>query len=150
MPSGLKRRIPYCWIGPSWESPAFAFAAYSSLRRGDTALARLAEPQLRAANATRMPVPKCLTDSAGWRTLNDSTLLSFFAADGKRWQGFRERFPQTPKFALLSQAIVSGDSATIYVAIASDNLAGRGVILLLGRDSEGVWVKRSELQIWIS
>jgi hypothetical protein len=41
-------------------------------------------------------------------------------------------------------------SATIYVAIASDTLAGRGVILRLVRNTAGVWIKQSELQLWIS
>lgn len=130
--------------------PQFAFAAYTSVRRGDTAFAREMEPPLRALNATRIPVPSCLSDSLAWQTVSDSVLFSIFRPPGRRWEEYHERFPTTPTFAALSQPIVSGDTATVFVAIAIDRLAGRGLILRFVRDADGHWVKQAEAQLWIS
>src|SRR5205085_9714044 len=40
--------------------PQFAFRGFSSVRRGDTALARVMEPRLRSLNRVRQPIPTCL------------------------------------------------------------------------------------------
>ena len=130
--------------------PGFAFNAHSTFRRGDTVLARVALPGLEAANSARAPVPHCLVDSVGWHTVSDSVLFSFFRPPGTRWVGFRAAFPNAPSFALMSQPVMAGDTMTIYVAIASDALAGRGIIVRLVRDANGRWVKQAEVQLWIS
>ena len=130
--------------------PAFAFMAFSDLYRGDTALARRMEPALRTLNATRVPIPACLSDSLGWHTITDSTLVAFFSLPEKRWVAFRSSYPATPKFAILSRPIIVGDTATVFVAIASGDLAGRGLIVRLLRDAAGRWFKHSEVQLWVS
>ena len=130
--------------------PQFAFDAYSSFERGDTALARVIDPALRTANATPVPVPSCLTDSLHWHTIADSVLFRIFRPPGDRWADFRQAFPTTPRFALLSRPVLSGDTATMYVAMASDRLSGVGKIVQFVRDGSGRWVKRAEVQIWIS
>ena len=130
--------------------PGFAFNAHSTFRRGDTAMVRLALPALEAANSARAPVPHCLVDSLGWHTVSDSVLFSYFRPPGTRWVGFRAAFPSTPNFAIMSQPVVSADTMTIYVAIASDALAGRGIVVRLVRDASGRWVKQAEAQLWLS
>lgn len=129
--------------------PQFAFGAYSSIRRGDTALARVAEPQLRSLNQQRQPIPSCLVTDRHWRTIADSLLIPMFRSrDG--WATFRERYGARAQFALISQPLTSGDTATLIVAIASGDLSGRGVLIQLVRDASGRWIKRSEAQLWIS
>jgi hypothetical protein len=131
--------------------PQFAFSAYTSMLSGDTTLARVMTPLLMKANAARVPVPSCLVDSLSWHTIADSTLFRLFRPDsGDSWANFRRAFPTTPKFALLSQPVLAGDTATLYVAIASDHLNGVGKIVQFVRDSTGRWVKRADVQIWIS
>ena len=131
--------------------PGFAFNAYTSMMRGDTTLARVMMPLVKNANTLRVPVPSCLVDSLNWHTIADSTLFRIFRPDsGDSWVNFRRAFPTTPKFALLSQPVLSGDTATFYVAIASDRLSGVGKIVQLVRDGSGRWVKRSEVMLWIS
>jgi hypothetical protein len=131
--------------------PGFAFNAYTSMMRGDTTLARLMMPLLKKANAQRVPVSSCLVDSLSWHTIADSTLFRIFRPDsGDAWTTFRRAFPATPKFALLSQPVMSADTATFYVAIASDHLNGVGKIVQLVRDGSGRWVKRSEVMLWVS
>jgi hypothetical protein len=131
--------------------PGFAFNAYTTMLRDDTALARVMIPLIDKANVTRIPVPSCLVDSLRWHTIADSTLFRLFRPDsGDRWANFRKSFPATPTFALLSQPVLSGDTATLYVAIAKDRLNGFGMIVQFVRDSTGRWVKRAELQLWIS
>jgi hypothetical protein len=131
--------------------PGFAFSAYTSMMRGDTTLARLMMPLVKKANAQRVPIPSCLVDSLSWHTIADSTLFRVFRPDsGDSWANFRRAFPATPKFALLSQPVISVDTATFYVAIASDRLSGVGKIVQLVRDASGRWVKRSEVMLWVS
>jgi hypothetical protein len=131
--------------------PRFAFDAYTTMQRGDTVLARVMIPLLDKANATRVPVPSCLVDSLSWHTIADSTLFRLFRPDsGDRWTNFRRALPATPKFALISQPVLSGDTATVYIAIATDRLSGFGPIVQFVRDSTGRWVKRAEVQLWIS
>ena len=130
--------------------PRFAFNAYSSFERGDTVLARVIDPALRKANATPIPVPSCLADSLNWHTIADSVLFRIFRPPGDRWANFRQLFPTTPRFALLSRPVLSGDTATMYVAMASDRLSGVGKIVQFVRDGSGRWVKRAEVQVWIS
>jgi hypothetical protein len=128
--------------------PGFAFHAYTGMRRGDTTL-RQAETDLRALNATRTPIPSCMVDSLGWRIIPDTVLIAFFAKDGGRWPAFRAAHPATPRFALISQPIIKGDTAVIFVANASDNLAGQGVIVQLIREA-GRWIRRSSVLLWVS
>lgn len=47
--------------------PTFEFYAYSSLLRGDTAIARVLMPNLDSLNRTRRPIPTCLTAERHWR-----------------------------------------------------------------------------------
>ena len=97
--------------------PGFAFNAYTTMLRGDTALARIMMPLVKKANTTRVPVPSCLVDSLGWHTVADSTLFRLFRPDsGDRWANFRKSFPATPTFALLSQPVLSGDTATLSIS----------------------------------
>jgi hypothetical protein len=129
--------------------PRFAFRAYSNLRRGDTALARVAGPQLGALNRDRRPIPYCLATERHWRTVPDSTLFALFRGrDG--WEAFRARYGAGSRFALLSQPLIAGDTATLFVAVASGDLSGHGVILQFVRSPEGRWIKRAEVQLWIS
>src|SRR5258708_6095413 len=131
--------------------PQFALSAYTSMLHGDTTLARVMIPLLEKANAARVPVPSCLVDSLGWHTIADSTLFGLFRPDsGDSWANFRRAFSATPTFALLSQAVLAGDTATLYVAIARGHLNGVGKIVQFVRDSTGRWVKRADVQIWIA
>jgi hypothetical protein len=130
--------------------PNFAFNAYAMVGRGDTALGRVMMTALEGANKTRARIPSCLVDSLGWRTISDTTLLGIFAPAGPGWRGFRERYSATPRFAMVSVPAVSGDTATVYVALASDKLAGAGVIFRFVRDSMGTWVKQAEFVLWLA
>jgi hypothetical protein len=107
--------------------PQFALSAYSSIRRGDTALARAVEPQLQSLNRARRPIPACLVTERHWRAIADSALLPLFRArDG--WNAFHAQYGPGSQFALISQPLIAGDTATIVVATASGDLAGRGVL----------------------
>jgi hypothetical protein len=129
--------------------PQFAFRGYTSVRRGDTALARVVEPQLRSLNRERQPIPTCLAAERHWKTIADSALIPVFQArDG--WTTFRARYGTGSQFALVSRPLIVGDTATIIVAIASGDLDGRGMLLQFVRDAAGNWIKRSEAQLWIS
>ena len=130
--------------------PLFAFNGYSNSRRGDTALARAAEPALRALNKTRAPLPDCFRTQRAWTVVPDSELVALFTASGDGWAAFRAHYPNRSQFAFVSQPIVAGDTATIFVAVASGRLAGRGIVLRLIRDATGKWVKQSDVQLWIS
>ena len=129
--------------------PQFAFRGYSSIRRGDTALARVAEPALRSLNRERQPIPECLAAEHHWKTIADSVLIPIFQAR-EGWAAFRARYGEGSQFALMSRPLIVGDTATIIVAIASGDLSGRGMLLQFVRDATGNWVKRSEAQLWIS
>jgi hypothetical protein len=130
-------------------SPTFALNAYTTLRRGDTTLARIMVP-LRELNRTRVPLPDCLSGARRFKLIADSTLFGVFRSPGDRWAAFRERFAPATQFALFSQPLIRGDTAFVYVGLARGNLDGRGVILRMVRDAAGNWVKQSEMQIWIS
>ena len=130
--------------------PSFAFRAFTGMRRGDTTLIAQMDAPLRELNAIRVPVPRCMADSLGWRTIADSTLLRMFRARDQRWPAFREAYPATPRFALVSRPIVTGDTATIYVAIASDEVAGKGMIIRLVRDASGRWIRQADVVLWVS
>lgn len=128
--------------------PTFAFNAFSSIVRGDTELASTAEKPLRELNATRVPVPQCLTAEHAWAVVSDSVLFAVFRTG--RWTAFHDRFPKAARFALVSRPLIKGDTATLYVAIAAGQLSGRGVIIRLVRGVDGRWTKQSEVQLWIS
>ncbi|MEO5817008.1 MAG: hypothetical protein ABIT20_17195 [Gemmatimonadaceae bacterium] len=129
--------------------PQFAFNGYSSVLRGDTTLARVAYPQLRSLNRERLPITPCLAAERHWRTIPDSVLIPMFhAIDG--WTSFREQYGASAQFAMISQPLIAGDTATLVVATASGHLSGRGVVLQFVRDTNGHWVKRAEVQIWTS
>jgi hypothetical protein len=130
--------------------PLFAFDGYSGSRRGDTALARIAEPPLRELNKTRVPLPDCLRAHGAWTVVPDSELVALFTKSDDGWAAFHKRYPDRSQFALVSQPIVAGDTATIFVAVASGRLAGRGIVVRLIRDPTGRWVKQSDVQLWIS
>jgi hypothetical protein len=128
--------------------PTFAFNAFSSLVRGDTALASAAERPLRELNATRVPVPDCLTTEHAWAVVSDSVLVGLFRAG--QWTAFHTRFPKAAQFALVSRPLINGDTATLYVAVAAGKLSGRGVIMRFVRGVDGRWIKQSEVQLWVS
>jgi hypothetical protein len=130
--------------------PTFAFAGFFSPGRTDTALARNVEPRLRGVNGSRAALPPCLVDSLRWRTIDDSTLVGFFRPTGERWTGFRDRFPSATQFAVLSQPLLAGDTAVIYVGLASGERSGHGVIMVFVRDATGRWAKRAEITLWIA
>jgi len=130
--------------------PTFAFYGYASIRRGDTTFAKVAEPALRKLNATRQPLPACMVADHGWHTVSDSTLFAIFTSDGGRWKTFHERYSNAKAFALISQPMIVGDTAIIYVGIASGDLAGQGVLLRFVRDATGHWIKNAEAQLWVS
>jgi hypothetical protein len=127
--------------------PTFAF--YGGVKRGDTALARLYRA-LRVLNKQRVPVPGCLVDSLGWKTIADSTLLRIFSDSDAGWTTLRTEYPRTPRFALLSRAIIVGDTAIIYVANATGDLAGQGMIVRLVRGADGRWIRKATLLLWVS
>jgi hypothetical protein len=129
--------------------PQFAFRGFTSVRRGDTALARVVAPRLQALNRERQPIPTCLAAERHWTTIADSALIALFEAyDG--WTTFRARYGASSQFASISRPLIVGDTATIIVAIARGDLDGRGVLLQFVRDAAGNWIKRSEAQLWIS
>ena len=130
--------------------PEFAFMGWSSLPHGDTAFARRAEPELRKVNATRQAVPSCMVEKRGWTTVSDSVLFSLFTSPNNRWKTFKERYPSARQFALVSQPLVVGDTAVIYVATASGELAGGGAILRFVRDAGGHWIKDAQAELWAS
>jgi len=129
--------------------PGFAFNAYSGIRRGDTAVARVLAPRLDSLNHERRPIPSCLTAERHWRTASDSTLLTLFRGPNG-WDAFHQRFGQGTLFALISRPLVVGDTATLIVAVASGKLSGMGVMLQYVRGADGRWVKRAEAQLWVS
>lgn len=129
--------------------PAFAFNAYSNIRRGDTALARVLMPRLDSLNRERRPLPECLTIERHWRAVPDTGLVTLLRKpDG--WTAFHQRYGEGTQFAVISQPLIIGDTATIVVAVASGKLSGRGMMLQLVRGPDGRWVKRAESQLWIS
>lgn len=130
--------------------PLFAFDGYSRGWRGDSALARAAEPALQALNKTRVPLSDCFRSQRGWTVVPDSALVALFTASDDGWAAFRSRYKPLSQFALISQPLIAGDTATLFVAVASGQLAGRGVILRLIRDAGGKWIKDAEVQLWIS
>ncbi|HKS07259.1 MAG TPA: hypothetical protein VJR92_13210 [Gemmatimonadaceae bacterium] len=127
--------------------PTFAF--YSGVKRGDTALVRV-HRALRLLNKKRVAVPNCLVDSLGWKTIADSTLFRIFSDDDAAWTTLRKEYPRTPRFALLSRAIIVADTAIIYVANATGDLTGKGMIVRLVRNADGRWIRKATLLLWVS
>lgn len=127
--------------------PTFGF--YSGVKRRDTALVRV-HRALRLLNMKRVAIPGCLVDSLGWKTIADSTLFRIFSDSDTPWTTMRKEYPRTPRFALLSRAIVVGDTATIYVANATGDMSGQGMIVRFVRNAGGRWIRKATLLLWVS
>lgn len=82
--------------------------------------------------------------------VSDSVLFSLFTSPNSRWKTFKERYPSAKQFALVSQPLVVGDTAVIYIATAAGELAGGGTILRFVRDADGHWIKKAQADLWVS
>jgi len=135
--------------------PMFAFNAYSSSPR-TPAQQGLPLPDsmlqaLQTANEHRESLRGCLATIAGVEPVSDDTLMAIFGRDHKGWTRFRTRYQSIKRFVLVSRPLTLPDSSVLlYVAYASDWLAGAGVILHLQRDAGGHWTRKAQALLWIS
>ena len=88
--------------------PTFAFNAFSSLVRGDTALASAAAKPLRELNATRVPVTACLTTahaaaSSRWEVFAVAVHARRDTRAGSRWSAISRL--ERRKVTLLSKSV---------------------------------------------
>jgi len=135
--------------------PTFAFMAYSDSPRTPAQqglpLSDSVFQALRTTNQHRESLRGCLAALQRVRPVRDDSLIALFGRDTKGWARFRAHYAGVRGFILVSQPLMLADSvALIYVAYASDWLAGQGAILRLERDSAGHWVRKAGAVLWNS
>jgi len=135
--------------------PSFAFMAYSGSPRTPAQqglpISDSVFQALQTTNQHRASLLGCLAALQRVRPVPDDSLIALFGRDAKGWARFRAHYTGVRGFVLLSQPLMLADSvALIYVAYASDWLAGQGAILRLERDSAGRWVRKAGAVLWNS
>ncbi|MCC7052894.1 MAG: hypothetical protein IT355_06465 [Gemmatimonadaceae bacterium] len=68
------------------------------------------------------------------------------------WKNWRELYPESPGFVILSPASISPDGrdALVYVTRSCGSLCGTGEIRHLRRDARGQWRTAGTLELWVS
>ena len=135
--------------------PGFAFMAYSgsprTLAQQGLPLSDSVIQAFQAANEHREPFRACLETLIGVQPVSDDSIVSMFGRGHEGWTRFRARYQGVKRFLLVSRPLVLPDSSVlVYVAEASDWLAGVGQLFQLQRDADGQWMRKATAILWIS
>ena len=135
--------------------PMFAFAATSDFARTPAEqglpLSDSVMQALQAVNEHPEPLRGCLGRVSGVQPVSRDSLMAIFSGDHNGWTRFRARYRGVKRFVLVSRPLALPDSSVlVYVAYASDWLAGAGAILRLQRDSGGHWTRQAQAFLWVS